>query len=202
MMTRENQPMSNSYSAPTSNEDASSCRPSKVTPSVIASRPQFDVWMRTEGVDAAPLNPPDDDLGSADTTSQRTVSTATESNCWLNITPRKTTTIRRKATQANDLRIRLVAFSLTGLPVLGISVFTFSITAHLHAGPLTVRQPHPRIPQSHRSRNPHASVRPASMSCSPPQRCPAHPVDELLAKPIACGTPGRGDSRSASPSVS
>lgn len=157
MMTRENQPMSNSYSAPASNEDASSCRPSKVTPSVIASRPQFDVWMRTEGVDADPLDPPDDDLGSADTTSQCTVSTATESNCWLNITPTKTTTIRRNATQDNDLRIRLVAFGPAGLPVFGIFCSPFPLR-HLHGGTLTVRKPRSARLQS---RVPRSSAEPA-----------------------------------------
>lgn len=155
MMTREYQPMSNSYSAPTSNEDASSCLPSNVTPLEITRGPQFDVSMSTSGVDADPLDPPDAVLGSADTTTQRTLSTAIESSTGLNSTPPTTTTIRRKHTKDNQKVLGLVAFGVAGLPVVapavGISLFTFSITSHMHGGPLTVRKPRPRVPQLHRS---------------------------------------------------
>jgi hypothetical protein len=152
MMTREYQPMSNSYSAPTSKEDASSCLPSNVTPLEITRGPQFDVSMRTSGVDTDPLDPPDAVLGSADTTTQRTFSTAIESNTGLNSTPPTTTTIRRKPTQYNHSAFGFfVVFAVTGLPVVGISLFTFSIASHLHGGPLTVRKPRPRVPQLQRS---------------------------------------------------
>ena len=127
MMTREYQPMSNSYLAPTSKEDASSCLPSNVTPLEITRGPQFDVSMSTSGVDADPLDPPDAVLGSADTTTQRTFSTAIESNSGLNRTPPTTTTESRKATQDNDLTIRLAAFGLRALPVVGISLFTLCL---------------------------------------------------------------------------
>ena len=128
MMTREYQPMSNSYSAPTSKEDASSCLPSNVTPLEITRGPQFDVSMSTSGVDADPLDPPDAVLGSADATTQRTLSIAIESNTGLSSTPPTTTTIRRKATKDHQKVLGLVAFgsawSSIDAPVLGISWFT------------------------------------------------------------------------------
>jgi hypothetical protein len=143
MMTREYQPMSNSYSAPTSKEDASSCLPSNVTPVEITSGPQFDVSMRTSGVDTDPLDPPDAVLGSADTTTQRTFSTAIESNSGLSSTPPTTTSVRRKPAQDNRLTSRLGTFGVAVLLVVGISLFTFSVSSHLDEGPLTVRKPAP-----------------------------------------------------------
>jgi hypothetical protein len=169
MMTREYQPMSNSYSAPTSMEDASSCCSSEATPG-ITKGPQFDVSMRTSDVDTAPLEPPDAVLGSADTTTHRTLSTAIESNSGLNITPPTTTTIRRKPTQYNHSALGFfVVFAVTGLPVVGISLVTFSIATQLSAGPLTVRKPRPRILECHRSSIPEAMQDRAAMLCYPPQ---------------------------------
>lgn len=99
--------------------------------------------MSTEGVDADPLDPPDAVSGSADTTTQRTLSTAIESNSGLNSTPPTTTSVRRKPTQDNRLTSRLGAFDVAVLLVVGISLFTFSFSSHLHGGPLTVRKPAP-----------------------------------------------------------
>lgn len=171
MMTRDNQPMSNSYSAPTSNEDASDCRPSKVTPSVIARRPQSDVWMRTEAVDADPLNPPDDDLGSADTTSQRTLSTEIESNSGPNITPTPNTTKSRNTTQYNHRALGFfVFFGVAGLPM----VCTFLICVFHHHPPVWrpvdgTEAPPPK-PSIAPLTNPQTLLRPASNLRSPPQR--------------------------------
>lgn len=138
-MKRENQPISNSYSAPTTKEDASSCRPSKVTPRDISKRPQFDVSMRTAGVDADPLDPPDAVSGSADTTTQRTLSTVIASHTGLISTPTTTTTIRRKTTQYNHSAVGFfVAVGVAWTPVVGASELVMVFPPGMCRCPLSV----------------------------------------------------------------
>ncbi|MNI62197.1 hypothetical protein D3C73_1175050 [compost metagenome] len=62
-------PTSKPYVAPIVKLEATSSRLSKLTPRDIPNVPQFDVFTKTEAVEAPPRVPPELVPGSADTTS-------------------------------------------------------------------------------------------------------------------------------------
>jgi hypothetical protein len=141
MTTRENQPISNSYSRPASKEAAISSRLSNVTPLETEMLPQSKVVTKTPAVDADPRDPPELVRGSAETTSHRILSTPIDSQKGMNIKNIMVPKIRAPAKFQYHFNVGLLAFRSDASLVFVIPS-PIPVTTHSHDGRLTAQWHH------------------------------------------------------------